>query len=371
MKKFFTLLIMLVLFSVSATASANERLIEASGSYVMDSRLDETPASATARAREEAKRAAVEKAGTYLESYSKTINLELDTDEVRTVAARLLKVQSESSNIEVVEKNLLKFVVTITALVDDISETDLKAMMQDKKTLEDLARKNRELQEKYDELNRQMEQYRRDFDSASENRKVEIKKEVARNSERFSAVDELAKGNDFSARGDYSQALSAYDTAIKFDPNLAEAYNNRGIVKYELGQYAAAVDDCSHAIKLNSGYADALNNRGIAYAALEQFPNAERDLKSALKLNDKSAAMHNNLGSVYFSLKKVDDAISEYTLALKLNPKYSEAWYNRAVAHYVQGNLVQSLLDMKEARGLNLNDPAATEFFDKLSRQAG
>ena len=83
-----------MIFSTS-TALANERLIEASGEYVMDSRLDETPASATARAREEAKRAATEKAGVYIKSYSKTIDLVLDTDEVRTIAARLLKIQDE------------------------------------------------------------------------------------------------------------------------------------------------------------------------------------------------------------------------------------------------------------------------------------
>ena len=374
MKKIFTLLIMLAIVAVTSTTSAAERLIEASGDYIMDARLDETPASATARAREEAKRAAVEKAGTYVESYSKAINMELDTDEIRTVAARLLKVQSESPpKIEVVgdDKNLLKFVVTITALVDDIGETDLKALMQDKKTLEELTRKNRELQEKYDELNRQMKQYQRDFDSADDARKVEIKKEVARNSEKFSAVDELARGNDFSARGNYSQALTAYDTAIKLDSSLAEAYNNRGIVKYELGQYSAAIDDYSRAIQLKSGYADAFNNRGNAYAALEQFTDSERDLKAALKLNDKSAIMHNNLGSVYFSLKKFAEAVDEYTRAVQLNPKYADAWYNRAVAYYAQGNLVQSLLDIKQAHNLNSNDATIIEFYEKISRLNG
>ena len=82
MKKFLTLVIALTIFLCGSTTFAEEKLIEASGDYFMDSRLDETPASATARAREEAKRAAVETAGVYLQSYSKMVDLALDTDEV-------------------------------------------------------------------------------------------------------------------------------------------------------------------------------------------------------------------------------------------------------------------------------------------------
>lgn len=371
MKKFLTIVVALTIILSSSISFANEQLIEASGSYTMDSRLDETPASATARAREEAKRAAIEKAGVYLETYSEMINFELTKDEVRTVAANLLKIQDESSTVEVVEKNLLKFTVTIKALVDDISDEDLKAIMKDKQTLEELTRQNKELQEKYDALNKQMEQYRHAFDKATDAQKVDIKKEVALNMEKFSALDEFAKGNDFSVRKDYAQALTSYDTAIRLNPQLAEAYNNRGIVKYELGQFFAAVEDYTKAINLKSNYTDALNNRGNAYAALGQFQNAEQDLKAALKLNDKYANGHNNLGSVYYSMKNYDAAILEYTRAIQLNQSFAEAYYNRAVTYYMQGNLIQSLNDMKKARELKSNDATIADFFEKISRKAG
>ena len=251
MKKFFTIAVALAVFLSGSVAVAKELLIEASGEYVMDSRLDETPASATARAREEAKRIAVEKAGVYVYTYSKTINFELDTDVVQTIAARLLKIQDESSNIDVVEKNLLKFTVTIKALVDELSEADLKAVMKDRQSLEMLTRQNKELQEKYDALNKEMARYRNEFDNADDAKKAEIKKAVTRNIEKFSVIDEVVKGNGFSLRKDYAQALTAYDTAVRLDSQLAEAYNNRGIVKYELGQFSAAIEDYTQAIRLN------------------------------------------------------------------------------------------------------------------------
>ena len=366
MKKFFALVIALVVVLSASSSFAAEKLIEATGEYVMDSRLDETPASATARAREEAQRAAVEKAGVYLQSYSKMINLAVEEDEVRTVAARLLKIQSESNEVEVIEKNLLKFTVTIKALVNDLDDAALQSIMNDKRSLEELTRKNKELQERYDELNRQMKNYRREFDSANETERVEIKREVARNAEKFSAVDELAKGNEFSLRKDYARALLAYDAAIKLDSQLAEAYNNRGIVKYELGQFSAAVEDYSAALRLKPNYANALNNRGNAHAALNQFQDAANDLQEALRLNKNSAVTHNNLGSVYFSQKIFDAAVNEYSRAIQINPRFAEAFYNRAAAQYALGNYARALEDAQRAAELNPNDSDARALCRKI-----
>ena len=366
MKRLFILVVVFTIFLSSSICQANETLIEASGSYVMDSRLDETPASATARAREEAKRAAVEKAGVYLRSYSKTVNFELDTDIVETVAARLLKIQSETSTIEVVEKNLLLFTVTIQAFVDELNESDLRAMMNDRQLLNELTRRNKELQEKYDFLQTEIKKYRDEFDTANAMQRSEIKRNVARNSKNFSAVEAMARGNDFYFAKDLRQALSAYNEAIELNPQLAEAYNNRGIVKYEQGQYITAIDDYTTAINLKQNFADALNNRGNAYAVTNQFQKATQDLQAALKLKE-SATIRNNLGSVYLLQRNYDAAINEYSRAIKVNPQYAEAFYNRALAYYEKGNFVQSFLDIKSAVSLKPGDTSILELYKKIN----
>ncbi|MBR1645310.1 MAG: tetratricopeptide repeat protein [Selenomonadaceae bacterium] len=369
MKKFFSLVVALAIFLCGSTSFAGEQLIEATGDYIMDSRLDETFASATARAREDAKRAAVEKAGVYLQSYSKMVDLRFEVDEVQSVAASLLKIQDETQNVETMSGNLIKFTVTIKALVAEPNEADLKALMQNRQALDEMTRKYNELQEKYDALNQDMKKYRNEFDAADDTRKAEIKREVTLNSEKFSAVDELARGNEFAATGNRSQALAAYDKAIQLDSQLAEAYNNRGIVRYELGQFTEAIEDYSAAIRLKSNYADALNNRGNAYLTLEQFQNAETDLKAAVKLNENSATIHNNLGSVYMSQKKFDAALNEYTRALQLKPNFTEALYNRAITRYAKGDFAGALLDLSSAMKLNPADPSARELYDKLARK--
>ena len=271
---------------------------------------------------------------------------------------------------EVVEKNLLKFTVTIKALINNLDEKTLKAIMNDRQSLDELIRKNKELQEKYDALNRQMEKYRKDFDSVDDAKKIEIKKDVEHNTKKFYAINEFSKGNDFSFRKNFPRALATYDAAIELDPQFAEAYNNRGIVKYELGQISAAVEDYTAAVKLKSNYADALLNRGIAYAALEQFQNAEKDFRAALKLNDKSAAAHNNLGSLFVFKEMFNEAVEECTRAIRLNPNFADAWYNRAVAYYGLGDYSKALSDAQKSLQLNPNDRAARDLYDRISRQS-
>lgn len=386
-------------------ASAEEHLVEASGDYVMDSRLDETPASATARAREEAKRAATEKAGVYLQSYSKMVDFELDYDEVKTVAARLLKIQGESSKVEVIDDNLLKFTVSIKALVDDNNDAILKTIMSDRQSLEEAVRRNNELQKEYDDLKRQMENLKNNYDSAGEIQRSAIKNSVAQNTNYFNAVRELAAGNDFYLQGNYARALECYDNALRLNPQSAEAYNNRGltyyhlnrfaeavsdfdkaiainpafaqaynnrgIVRYAQGQPATAISDYTTAIQFNPNFAYALNNRGNAYAMTGQYQNALNDLQTAVSLAKNDAEIHNNLGSVYFSTKRYNDAVAEYTRAIQLNPNYSEAYYNRGAAYYAQGKYVDALPDAKRAADLNPADSANRDLYNKVSRKLG
>jgi len=44
----------------------------------------------------------------------------------------------------------------------------------------------------------------------------------------------------------------------------SDAYNNRGIVYYSLGEYDKAVENYTEAIKIDKKYSEALYNRGLA-----------------------------------------------------------------------------------------------------------
>ncbi len=84
--------------------------------------------------------------------------------------------------------------------------------------------------------------------------------------------------------GDKAGAIKHYTQAIPINPQDAEAYYNRGNVRYDLGDKQGAIDDYTLAIKYNPNYAQAYVRRGIVYYELGDKQKAREDLQRAAQL---------------------------------------------------------------------------------------
>ena len=58
------------------------------------------------------------------------------------------------------------------------------------------------------------------------------------------------KGNAYMLQGDYTSAISCYNTAIELKPDLGEAYYNRGLMYLRMGNKAPGIADLSKAGEL-------------------------------------------------------------------------------------------------------------------------
>ncbi len=87
--------------------------------------------------------------------------------------------------------------------------------------------------------------------------------------------------------GKSEKALSAYDTAIRLQPDYAEVYNNRGNIKSGLDSHAAALDDYDEAIRLNPNFMNAYVNRGVVKLGLNDIDEARSNLQTALVLAEQ------------------------------------------------------------------------------------
>ena len=337
MKNFFRICTLaLFIFGLSCQSTfAKEEIIEATGRYVMDLKVDETFAQGTARAREEAKRAATDKAGVYLQSYSKMINLELEYDEVQTVAASLLKIQNEKISSKSLEDGLLEVSVTIKALVEAEDEETLKKILADKQRVSDATERYKKLQEEYDALKKQMEQLKKDYNSADESKKTEIKKSIATNNKYFEAFLALEEGNNAYFNQNYQRAISNYNRAININPNFAEAYNNRG----------------------------------NANVMIKNFQQAAQDYQNAINFNRVDSRIHSNLGSVYYMMKDYNSAVREYTNAINLNPNFETAYVSRAYAYSYLQQFKNSLEDVQFALKLNPSNNEAQKLYNYLIKK--
>ena len=89
-----------LILAIAPNVSAAPEIIEADGVYMMGD--NDTPKSARDAARNEAMRAATERAGVYIESVSEVQDYALTRDEIRMVAAAVLRVLNEQVTPELV-----------------------------------------------------------------------------------------------------------------------------------------------------------------------------------------------------------------------------------------------------------------------------
>ncbi|MTJ45766.1 serine protease [Dolichospermum flos-aquae] len=152
----------------------------------------------------------------------------------------------------------------------------------------------------------------------------------------------------------YREAAAAINKAIELSPR-AVFYNNRGIVRNDLGDKPGAIDDYNQAIKINPNDALAYYNRGVVRKKLEDKQGAIDDYTQAIKINPNFTEVYNNRGVVRYDLGDKQGAIEDYNQAIKFNPNFTEAYYNRGVVRYDLGDKQGAIEDYNQAIKFNPN----------------
>jgi len=107
----------------------------------------------------------------------------------------------------------------------------------------------------------------------------------------WSTVGETAsafvnRGTLYLVRGENDKAINDFTQAIKADPALAAAYNDRGVALSATHRSADAIGDFSQALALKAGNADqVLFNRAMAYEDTGDLKHAYIDYRKAVELN--------------------------------------------------------------------------------------
>jgi tetratricopeptide (TPR) repeat protein len=127
------------------------------------------------------------------------------------------------------------------------------------------------------------------------------------------------RGSD-EAESDSGQAERDYNRAIDLDPNLALAFNGRGMLFYDRNEYDRAIQDFNRAIDLNDKSAAAFDNRGITYFDMKDSDHAKADFDRAIELDPKDLDAYWNRGDLYRSKGDRENAAADYRMALSLGP---------------------------------------------------
>lgn len=147
------LLLLLCILIMPAISHAETKILTAEATYTMGD--GETPSFAEAMALQKAKQTALEQAGTYVESYTRTKNYDLSHEEIQTIAGGVLEV-------EVLEKTRtlvgdgLRFYIKIKATVTTDKMEELAHRIKGKNVAEEY----KKLQAEYARLSREVETWK-------------------------------------------------------------------------------------------------------------------------------------------------------------------------------------------------------------------
>ena len=147
---------------------------------------------------------------------------------------------------------------------------------------------------------------------------------------RTEAIAALAKGKEHYRNDEDTQALEAFQQAIKLNPEFAEAHFRLGLTYDALGQEQEAQASYKKAVETYKKYftteenekdAEAHYNLGQTYAGLHLFSEAVREYRQATRLKPDDAAIHYDLGLALMRLAQYDEASAAFSKSLELDPQ--------------------------------------------------
>lgn len=153
----------------------------------------------------------------------------------------------------------------------------------------------------------------------------------------------------------YPEAIASYEQATKIRPNYPDAWNNRGVVLLELQKYQEAIACYEKAIQAKPDYGDAWNNRGVAFSKMQEYEQAVISYNQALQIKNDYTDAWNNRGVALSKLQKYEAAIDSYDNAAKIRPEFYRIWYNKARCYALQGKIDLAIENLKRALNLNPN----------------
>jgi len=359
--------------------------IVSEGAYNMGD--GETPSVAESRALLNAKRVALEQAGTYVESYTKVENMQVTKDEIKVLASGIMEVEILDKKRTIVGDGF-RFWVKIKAKVNPDKIQEMAKRVKEKSVVEDY----KTIQEAYDKSQKEIGELKKQLAKAKgEKEKKQVEAKITDDERLFEANKWFEKGYSHTLNTEMDSAIEAYTSAISLNPDYAEAYNNRGISYYlrgiftsEQSQFEQAMKDFSKVIALKpesySGYfaqgvifaykeeydkaikelnkAIALNpdediayvQRGLVYSKIKQFGNAVADYnKVIVKGGPFSAIAYSNRGGISLASKQYERAIEDYNKAIELRPKNTLFYNNRGATYANKGQYDRAISDFQKA----------------------
>lgn len=359
-------------------AFAEVRMIEADGYYIMGDGPEENPAVAKERARADAKRAAGEKAGVFVESISEVQMGELTRDEIRTISSNVMEVQEAEVTPEVMGGSVIRFHCHIVARVDSSNIT--AQLQQDRAKLDEAVERNKTLEAELARINEELTDIKSRYVKDVEAERLRSAEEMRQNERKFEALQWYEKGLPYSDEGNAEKAIECYRKSVDLNPKFGDAWLMLGweyaskfqedkaipcffqaeelglggveIIKNSIEYGASDVEIARICEKFAADHpqnGDVLAYLGRVYSGqldnshMQDFPKAIAAAAKAVALDPTNADYRGELGKVYIRSQDYAHAIECYRSAVELAPDITYYWIWLAKCYEESGDNANAL----------------------------
>ncbi|XP_045472218.1 dnaJ homolog subfamily C member 3 isoform X2 [Harmonia axyridis] len=187
----------------------------------------------------------------------------------------------------------------------------------------------------------------------------------------------LELGKEYLARGQLSDALIHYHSAVDGDPNNYLTYFKRGTVYLALGKAKNALNDLDKVLDLNPDFTPAKMNRGLIHLKQANYDQAQLDFYNVLRTDPYNAEANEYIQRIepakerkraaeyYYGHDDYPNAIQLVTEALETSPWASSLYELRAEMQLANNDFMAAISDIKTTTKLQSDN---TEGYLKLSK---
>ena len=155
-------------------------------------------------------------------------------------------------------------------------------------------------------------------------------------------------------RGNFADALTAFEKALDYYPHDPKFHNALGLIYLQQDMYQKALAAFKKTLDIDPNFTEAHNNMGNTYAQMKDWEKAIAEFKEALSdsFYRTPALAHYNLGLALMERQRQGDlfeAVQEFHAAVQLQPNFSRALDKYGIALYRVNRNQEAIKQFKRA----------------------
>ncbi|MFN6519023.1 MAG: tetratricopeptide repeat protein [Nostoc sp. CreGUA01] len=178
---------------------------------------------------------------------------------------------------------------------------------------------------------------------------------VQKPSENASEYDWLNYANQLWRLNKYSEAVEAFQEAIKLKPSFYQAYYALGVALLSQKKYPEALAASEQAIKIKPDY-EVWALKSVSLIQLKKYSEALAAIEKAIEYNDSNVFFYVLRGQLLSSLKRYPEALVAVTKAIEMKP-LSNYYTSRGDIRYLSNDYQGALADYNQAIQLDPDSP--------------